>query len=155
MRPSMSDRCETRTRSGGQMTMTRELSLQDASQALPPPSFVNGEDAAAYHRLAARFAAAVAPANVIEEMWVRDVVDLVWDVLRLRRLKAGLFTVGASDGMRELLRATGLIRGMGGNRHLAAYWAARDPEGMAIVNTHLSAAGLDMSDVATSTFAAR
>jgi hypothetical protein len=26
--------------------MTRELSLQDASQALPPPSLVNGEDAA-------------------------------------------------------------------------------------------------------------
>jgi hypothetical protein len=130
--------------------MTRELSLQDAShQALPPPSFVNGEDAAAYHQLAARFAAAVAPANVIEEMWVRDVVDLVWDVMRLRRLKSGLFTVGASDGMEKILRATG------GERYLAREWAARKPDAVSAVNTHLSAAGLDMADVATSTFAAR
>ena len=131
------------------MAMTRELSLQDASQALPPPSFANGEDAAAYHQLAARFTAAVAPANVIEEMWVRDVVDLVWDVMRLRRLKAGLFTVGASDGMAEILR------GIGEARYVAKEWAARKPDAVTAVNTQLSAAGLDMGDVATSTFAAR
>jgi hypothetical protein len=131
------------------MTMTRELSLQDASQALPPPSLANGEDAAAYHQLAARFTAAVAPANVIEEMWVRDVVDLVWDVMRLRRLKAGLFTIGASDGMAAILRGIGEITSP------ARDWAARKPPAVTAVNGQLSAAGLDMSDVATSTFAVR
>jgi hypothetical protein len=138
------------------MANRRDLIIEESSSApLPPPSLVNGEDAAAYDQLAARFTAAVAPANVIEEMWVRDVVDLVWDVMRLRRLKAGLFTVGASDGMAELLRATGLMRGMGPSRHLPGAWAGRDPEAVAIVNTHLSAAGLDVGDVAASTFAVR
>ena len=140
------------------MAMTREFSLQDASHEalpLPAPSLVRGEDAATYDQIAARFTAAVAPENVFEEMWVRDVVDLVWDVMRLRRLKAGLFTVGASDGMAPILRATGLLRGMGASRHLAPDWAGRHPEAVAIVNTHLSAAGLDMGDVATSTFAVR
>jgi hypothetical protein len=130
--------------------MPRELSLQDASQqTLPPPRLVNGEDAATYDQLAARIMAAVAPANVIEEIWVRDVVDLVWDVVRLRRLKAGLFTVGASDGMVAILRA------IGENRYLAREWAARKPEAVSAVNTHLSAAGLDMEHVNTSTFAVR
>jgi hypothetical protein len=125
----------------------RELTL--AAVPLPPPPLVNGEDGAAYDRLAARIMAAVAPANVIEEIWVRDVVDLVWDVVRLRRLKAGLFKVGATDGMRQLLRSVGEWD------HKAHDWTARKPAAVAAVNAQLSAAGLDMNDLTTSTFAAR
>jgi hypothetical protein len=132
--------------------MTRELSVQDTSVEplpLPAPPLVSGEDAATYDQLAARIAAAVAPENVIEEIWVRDVVDLVWEVVRLRRLKAGLFTIGATDGMAALLG------GIGELRSLAWGWAARKPAALAEVNTRLSAAGLDMDDVTTSTFAVR
>jgi hypothetical protein len=110
---------------------------------------VRGEDAAAYDRLAARITAAVAPESVIEQLLVRDVVDLAWDVVRLRRLKAHLFTVGAGDGMAALLRA------IGAHDLNAANWAARNPAAVAGVNTRLSAAGLDMDDVTTSTFAVR
>jgi hypothetical protein len=59
---------------------------------LGAPPLVGGEDAAAYDELLARVAGAVAPADVLEEMWVRDVVDLAWETLRLRRLKALLLT---------------------------------------------------------------
>jgi hypothetical protein len=132
------------------MANRRDLTLEDVSTVpLPPPTLASGEDAAAYDHLAARITATVAPENVIEEIWVRDVVDLVWDVVRLRRLKAGLFTVGASDGMAEILR------GLGGSPYQAREWAARKPAAVAAVNTQLSAAGLDMDDVTTSTFAAR
>jgi hypothetical protein len=132
------------------MANRRDLIVEDDfSLPLPPPSLVNGEDSATYQRLAARIVAAVAPENVIEEILVRDVVDLVWDVVRLRRLKAGLFTVGASDGMAELLR------GLGEHHDKAREWAARKPAAVAAVNTQLSAAGLDIGDVTTSTFAAR
>jgi pyruvate/2-oxoglutarate dehydrogenase complex dihydrolipoamide acyltransferase (E2) component len=133
--------------------MTRELSLQDASHEtlpLPAPPLVRGEDAATYDQLAARIIAAVAPENVIEEIWVRDVVDLVWEVVRLRRLKAGLFRVGASDGMAAILRGIGEQYDV-----KAREWAARKPAAVAAVNAQLSAAGLDMDDVTTSTFAAR
>ena len=125
------------------------MTIEDASVPLPPPSLVNGEDAAGYDQLAARITAAVAPENVIEEIWVRDVVDLVWDVVRLRRLKAGLFKVGESDGMAEIMR------GLGEYQFKAREWAARKPGAVAAVNTQLSAAGLDMNDLTTSTFAAR
>jgi hypothetical protein len=132
------------------MAKRRDLTVEIVSSLpLPPPCLVNGEDAAAYDQLAARIVAAVAPGNAIEEIWVRDVVDLVWDVVRLRRLKAGLFRVGASDGMAEIMRGFGQY-------HIAARdWAARKPAAVAAVNAQLSAAGLDMSDLTTSTFAAR
>jgi hypothetical protein len=42
--------------------------------------------------------AAVEPCDVIEVFWVRDVVDLLWEVLRLRRLKASLLLASAASG---------------------------------------------------------
>jgi hypothetical protein len=135
------------------MADTRDVITADASAVpLPPPSLANGEDAAAYARLAAGIRAAVAPANLIEEIWARDVADLTWDVVRLRRLKAGLYAIGASDGMAEVL--CGLEAPVLGQEK-ARDWAARKPAALREVNTQLSAAGLDMGDVATGTFAAR
>ena len=123
--------------------------LADDAVPLPPPTLASGDDPAGYDRLAARVAAAVAPKDALEEIWVRDVVDLSWDVLRLRRLKAHLFTIGASDGMAKLLPAIGEWW------HKARGWAARDPAVVAAVNAKLSAAGLDADAVTTSTFMAR
>jgi len=136
------------------MADTRDVIIADPSAVpLPPPSLATGEDAAAYAQLAARIRAAVAPANMFEEIWARDVADLTWDVVRLRRLKAGLFTVGAGDGMAQIL--CGLEEHPIDGRIKARDWAARKPAALAEVNAQLSAAGLDMGDVATSTFAAR
>jgi hypothetical protein len=135
------------------MADTRDVIIADPSTVpLPPPSLAKGEDAAGYAQLAAHIRAAVAPANIIEEIWARDVADLTWDVVRLRRLKAGLYTIGASDGMAEILR--GLEAPIVGRAKVRS-WAARDPAAIAAVNTQLSAAGLDMGDVTTGTFAAR
>jgi hypothetical protein len=136
------------------MADTRDLIIADASAVpLPPPTLVNGEDAAAYAQLAARIRAAVAPVNIIEEIWARDVADLTWDVVRLRRLKAGLYTIGASDGMTQIL--CGLEKYAITGQLKARDWAARKPAALAEVNSQLSTAGLDMGDVATSTFAVR
>jgi hypothetical protein len=136
------------------MADTRDLIIADPSALpLPPPSLANGEDAATYAQLAARIRAAVAPANILEEIFARDVADLTWDVVRLRRVKAGLFAIGASDGMAQILG--GLEEYPINGQLKARNWAARKPAALAAVNTQLSAAGLDMGDVATSTFAVR
>jgi hypothetical protein len=39
----------------------------------------------------------------MEEMWIRDVVDLAWDSFRLRRLKANLLRVRASNAVWDVL----------------------------------------------------
>ncbi len=52
------------------MAKRRELSVRDTAHdalPLPAPPLVCGEDAATYDQLAARIAAAVAPANVIAD----------------------------------------------------------------------------------------
>jgi len=61
-----------------------------------PPLLLEGEDAAAYDELLARVCAAVKPADIIDEMFIADIVSLEWEALRGRRLK------------RSLIRARGL-----------------------------------------------
>ena len=55
-----------------------------------PPPILEGEDAAAYDELFGRVCAAVKPVDVIDEMFMADVVALEWEVLRWRRLKLSL-----------------------------------------------------------------
>jgi hypothetical protein len=45
----------------------------------------------------------VKPTDIIEKMWVQDVVDLVWEILRLRRLKASMMAATAYKGLRGVL----------------------------------------------------
>jgi len=67
-----------------------------------PPPLIAGEDAAAYDDLLARIAGAVKPADILEDIWVHDVVDLVWDVVRLRRMDR--MTMAAEARRSALLR---------------------------------------------------
>ena len=60
-----------------------------------PPLLLAGEDAAAYDELVARMCAAVKPVDIIEEMFVADVVFWQWDILRYRRLKTSLISATA------------------------------------------------------------
>jgi hypothetical protein len=55
---------------------------------------LEGEDAAAYDELLAGICAAVKPADIIDEMFIADVVSLEWEVLRWRRLKWRLLQAG-------------------------------------------------------------
>ena len=76
-----------------------ELSVQ---AMFGPPPLVTGEDPAAYQELLVRISGAVKPKDFLEEIWVRDVIDLTWDCLRMRRLKASLLTSATNEGRDEL-----------------------------------------------------
>jgi hypothetical protein len=54
------------------------------------PQVLEGEDAAAYDELLARICAAVKPVDIIDEIFIADIVSLEWEVLRWRRLKWSL-----------------------------------------------------------------
>jgi hypothetical protein len=68
----------------------------------PPPLF-EGEDSKIYDQLVTEIFNAVTPADILEEVWLRDVVDLTIDVLRLRRLKADLMNANALKSPTENL----------------------------------------------------
>jgi hypothetical protein len=125
------------------------------SPARPPlsghwPLFA-GEDAAAYDSLLGRVSDVVKPADVLEEIWLRDLVELSWEVTRLRRTKAEFVNSSAHRGLRKLL--DGLL-GWREGQNLTAQWAAHDPEARKLVASSLAAAGMSMNTVMAQTLAA-
>jgi hypothetical protein len=115
---------------------------------LAPPPLIAGEDAAAYDDLLARISAALEPSDILEEIWVRDVVDMVWDALRLRRLKAQVLTVSAYEGMHTILRR---FLDWQFSEQVARQWALRDQA--AVAEAVLASAGLTAEAVTAQTLA--
>jgi len=116
------------------------------------PPLIAGEDAAAYDELLARVIQTVAPADFLEEMWVRDVVDLGWEAFRLRRLKAQLMTATADEGLEKLLART-LPWHVAND--LSRRWAARERSAIREADTLLRRTGLTMEAVTARTLAVR
>src|SRR5215813_13906889 len=117
---------------------------------LPPPPLIEGENAAAYDDLLARISGTLKPVDILEEIWVRDVVDLVWDVFRLRRLKVHLLTAAAHEGMAKLI---GPLLDWDFTDQIARRWAVGDADAAQTVETTLAAAGLTMDAVMARTLA--
>jgi hypothetical protein len=87
---------------------------------LGAPPLISSEDTAGYHELLARICAALRPSDSLEEVWIRDLVDLVWDTFRLRRIKAKILSYRASHEIRAML-----IRNPD-SAEMAAKWAVGD-----------------------------
>jgi hypothetical protein len=140
------------------MTESLDLPVASTHSALPaaldvltPPLLIRGEEVSSYDTLLARVSATVKPADTLEEIWVRDVVDLVWDAVRLRREKAALMNACAHEGLQKILSGLEVRDSFG----LAARWAARDEATVARVDALLASAGLTMDAVMAQTLCVR
>ena len=84
-----------------------EEKLQDLDPELQhifgPPPLYEGEDKEMYCRLYAQIRSAVTPKDVIEEIWVRDLIDLTWECFRLRRLKSRFMETMSVLGLSEVI----------------------------------------------------
>jgi hypothetical protein len=100
-----------------------------------PPPLIEGEDARVYDELLTQISTAVKPADILEDIWVRDIVDLVWEALRLRRLKANLMTATAVHGLAQLLEP---FMGESDAEDLARDWATRRSRAIKKVDSILS-----------------
>jgi hypothetical protein len=89
---------------------------------------------------------------VLEHIWIRDVVDLAWEVLRLRRLKVDLMTAASWEGLARVLEPL-LERPL--PKSLAQGWAQRKEHPLQRVDALLAQAGLTMDHVAAQTLAGR
>jgi hypothetical protein len=122
---------------------------------------IRGEDPAAYQSLLTRVSAAVQPKDVFEEMWMRDVVDLAWEVFRWRRLKVNLLQAAAYEGVKlfvEPFFEPGYLAQDDDDdeaRELSRRWARREPEALQQVGEFLAAAGLTMDAVMAQTLAVK
>jgi hypothetical protein len=80
-----------------------QRSPKDLGALFAKPPLVLGESEADYDELLSRTTAAVKPTDTIEALWIKDVVDLVWEAQRLRRLKASLLMGAGQQALKGLL----------------------------------------------------
>jgi hypothetical protein len=71
------------------------------------PPLVPGENEGQYASLAARIVAGARPRDAIEELLTRDVLDLTWEILRLRRVKARILNASMHEGVESVMRRLG------------------------------------------------
>src|SRR5262245_2787191 len=126
-----------------------DLLVQTLAAAVSAP-LITGESADAYEQMLRRVIEALEPADMVEHIYIRDVVDLSFDVLRLRRLEAGLMAAGRFDAMRQLYVSRW---GADYDREVTTKRDPRDP--LKKVDAELAAANLTAGDVASYTLAGR
>jgi hypothetical protein len=126
------------------------LSKEESTRFFGPPPLIAGEDQSQYEAMRDQISAAVGPLDFLEEIWVNDVVNLVWEALRMRRLRAALLQAAAPEGLHHILQ---WVVGKNCDQKWAVEWAARKPEAVAAVNGTLAKAGLTMDAVMAETLA--
>ena len=98
-----------------------------------PPPLLDGESQEVYDTLLARVTGAVNPKDIIEEIWVHDIVDLVWEILRLRRLKVALLSSSVGRGLHKLYDDRDEYRHGQFDRKMVGTGASRSQKGRAIL----------------------
>jgi hypothetical protein len=126
------------------------LSKEESARFFGPPPLIAGEDQAQYEAMRDQISAAVGPLDFLEEIWVNDVVNLVWEALRLRRLRAAQLQAAAPEGVYQILNRR--VDPFTGEK-IATDWAAREPDAVAKVDAALAAAGLTIDAVMAETLA--
>jgi hypothetical protein len=108
-------------------------------------SLILGEDDQAFETLKAAIASAIKPQDTIEEMWVRDIAELMWESQRLRTLKANILLIAQKSALVHLIhliekRESLAIEDHYGAEILASGWLANDRKAVSevreILNTH-------------------
>ena len=127
---------------------------------IAPAPLLPTEAEADYLGVAARIVAVAQPKDPIEEFLTRDVVDLTWEILRLRRLKGGLLRAAVSKGVHRILLTFGYghdpyhASDTSSADNFAAEWASGNASFRDKFEEMLKNAGFTMDEVMAEAFAA-
>ena len=129
-----------------------------------PRSMLRWEEQGDFDALLARISATLRPADMMEEMWTREVADLVWQIFRLRRMKDTLLDEASYRGLAEVLRprmsSVPRLEGVEPDKDWASRclstlvqrWAANPHAVAGTVQAALAKAGLRLDAVEAKTF---
>ena len=125
----------------------------DRVVTIAPAPLLPGEKKADYSDVAVRVVKAANPRDAIEEFLIRDVIDLTWEILRLRRIKSGILKASMNTGVSEILK--GLGHGPRSSlfyaQELGEKWAAGDKDARKEVEAALAKAGLTINEAMAKT----
>ena len=112
------------------------------SSIFGPAPILPGEDPAAYQKLLAQAASSLKPADIIEEIFLHDVVDLTWDIIRLRRDRENLIAAVRASAIEQHLH--GLISATEIHA-LIKRWRAGKPSAIRRIDKILTAANRNLA----------
>jgi len=121
----------------------------DRVVGIAPAPLLPSEKETDYAEFALAIVKAAHPKDAIEDLLTRDVIDLSWEVLRLRRLKAGLLRGAISSSIYQVMCRLGYEDEYAWK--LAANWAAERKAAQKEVAGALQKAQLTMEDVMAET----
>jgi hypothetical protein len=129
---------QNKERHGGSVEIT------ELDELLGPPPLLPNESLEDYEGLQAGLRAKIVPQDVLEEIWLRDVLDLQWEVLRMRRLKARLLANSSPSGLESLLHRRVNYSDVG---KFVDAWGRGDKEDIKEIELLLKSRGLGLDDV--------
>ncbi|GEO15780.1 hypothetical protein [Microvirga aerophila] len=111
-----------------------------------------GETTEAYDELLSKATAAVDPTDILEAIWVKDIVDLIWESQRLRRLKAGLLLTARKTALERIIQVTddpvsSIMRDRSELQTLGSRWLEGEVDAHAEVAAILKQRGLNLDSV--------
>lgn len=74
---------------------------QTLEALLGPTPLLHGEDEAGYKAFYDNFRHQVGPHDLIDEIYIRDVVDQTWEIHRLRKIRIGTMRKGQMQAVRQ------------------------------------------------------
>ena len=120
-------------------------SINKLTAILGKPFLLPNEDTTAYEQLAAQFRDAVQPKDVIEEILVRDAIDLTWEIHRLKDYKRQLLQSEREASLEKILN--NLLGRDGYKKEILENWKTGDKEAVKVVNRFLREKDLDPSAI--------
>lgn len=136
---------------------TKPRSMRTKNHLLPSPllgelHLLPGEIPEEAEAFAAAVRARMRPADVIEEIWVDDFVNLALDVRRLRRLKHQMIDAARPEGLTWVLEP---IVGWSRAEHLSECWCAGETDAIREIHAALRPTGMDFEHVTAKAFEKR
>lgn len=132
-------------------THTENSSTASALATIDPLQYsplLEGEDEASFNLLRENIIEAISPSSFIEDLLVKDCVEIAWETQRLRRLKVKYLQSSAPEGLRKILSR---LVDMFELNDLITKWSRGEGPAIARVNDLLKAAGLDKEAIVAQT----
>ena len=120
------------------------VEITELDELLGPPPLLPNESLVDYEGLKARLRAKIGPQDALEEIWLRDILDLQWEVLRMRRLKARLLANSSPSGLESLLHRR--VHYSDVEKYVGA-WGRGNKEDIKEIELLLKSRGLGLDDV--------
>lgn len=128
-----------------QPTKPELMDINELDKMLGNRPILPGEDASAYDKLTYKFRETMSPRDIVEEILVRDVIDLTWEVQRLKNFKRDFLHLNRGNALEKVFDQ---FAGYSfANREFSDKWRKGDPKAIEKVNEELSSRGFEISVV--------